>query len=223
MFKVVPSKPYFSVSSEGEVMWNTTKRVLSPFKDKDGYLRVTYRSGGKSYHVAPHRAVAEVFVKNSNPEKYKIVNHINSIREDNRPTNLEWTDSSGNRNHCQFVGNHNVTGEDHSQAVIDLQTASKICELLSLGVRQVDISTLLGVERHIVSNIKHGKSWREVAKGYNLDIPKKDTMSLSTLKWIKSKTIQGEALEDILKLNPNLCSKTKIDIKELLKLVKCND
>jgi hypothetical protein len=222
MFKVVPSKPQFSVSIDGQIMWNATRSVLTPFKDKDGYLRITYRAKSKSHHIAVHRAVAEVYVINPDPLKYVIVNHLDSVRDNNSSSNLEWTTPSGNRAHCQFVGNHKIVGERHSQTVISESTANEICSLLQAGMRQVDICKMLGLERHIVLNIKHGKSWRSVSSKYRIDVPRKETMSVSTINWVKTKIEEGFSLEDLLELNPNLCCGDKERIERLL-LVKCND
>lgn len=223
MFKVIPSKPYFSVSDDQQIMWNATGTVLSQYEDKDGYLRCTYRIKNKSYHVSVHRAVAEVFVPNKKPTKFNIVNHKNSDRKDNRPPNLEWTDHKGNRQHCQFTGSYDITGDKHSQCVIGSEIAEKICKMLSQGMRQCDIAKILNIKRYYIVNIKRGLAWREISEKYNLNIPKKETFSIKTLEWIQSKLDLGEDLEDIFRMNPTLNRGDKDRIKELLSLMTCND
>ena len=91
----MPSKPHFSVDENANVYWTETGKKLKPFVDKDGYRRYNRHSDGVTYHVAEHRAVAEVFVVNKNPEKYTLVNHIDGNNQNNSILNLEWTITQG--------------------------------------------------------------------------------------------------------------------------------
>lgn len=65
---------------------------LKPFNNNDGYLTVDIC--GKKYLV--HRLVADAFCENPNRERFNVVDHINTIREDNRAINLRWCDTVGN-------------------------------------------------------------------------------------------------------------------------------
>ena len=140
-FIVVPSKPEFSVSRCGKVMFNKTKYILKPWIDKDGYLRVQSVSvGGKRHYIAVHRAVAEVFVPNPNPKEFTIVNHLNGITHDNRPENLEWTNYKHNRAHCVAAGKVKSKGEKHSQAKLTDSDVLRIVSMINLGIRDSDIA-----------------------------------------------------------------------------------
>lgn len=69
-------------------------RVLTPCKCSNGYLKVTFESGGKQHLV--HRLVAQAFV----PGDVSLqVNHRNGNRADNRAENLEWLSCSDNHRH----------------------------------------------------------------------------------------------------------------------------
>jgi hypothetical protein len=57
---------------------------------------VTLRKGGKEKSARVHQLVAKAFIPN--PKKYKMVNHINEDRSDNRVENLEWCDAKHNNN-----------------------------------------------------------------------------------------------------------------------------
>ena len=69
------------------------QRCLTQKPDKDGYLIVTMDSGG---HRA-HRLVALAFL---GPSGLPVVNHINGVKDDNRPVNLEWCTISENVRHA---------------------------------------------------------------------------------------------------------------------------
>lgn len=49
-----------------------------------------------------HRAVALAFIPN--PKNFPQVNHINSIKSDNRVENLEWCNNSKNQAHSHASG-----------------------------------------------------------------------------------------------------------------------
>lgn len=63
-------------------------KVIRPSKDKDGYLLVHLYKEGEVTTLKVHRVVAEAFLPN--PNGYKEINHLNEIKDDNRPENLEW-------------------------------------------------------------------------------------------------------------------------------------
>ena len=72
-------------------------KVLSPVKDKDGYLAVFLSCNGKQKTIRIHRLVAQVFIEN--PDNLPEVNHLDEDKTNNRVDNLEFCDRSYNINY----------------------------------------------------------------------------------------------------------------------------
>ncbi len=91
-FKIVKinktTYPNYLISNYGRVYSLVHKKFLKPFKDHRGYLQFYLYKNGKRKHVSGHRLVGFAFVKN--PNGYKILNHKDQSRDNNRWTNLEW-------------------------------------------------------------------------------------------------------------------------------------
>ena len=101
-------------------------KILKNTKDSKGYLIVGLTKNGKRKLFKIHRLVAEAFIPN--PENKPCIDHINTIKNDNRVENLRWvtneennnnplTKKKRNENYANFKGeNHPMygrTGENH--------------------------------------------------------------------------------------------------------------
>lgn len=64
------------------------------FDDNHGYKRVTLTMNGIKKKIFVHRLVAEAFIPNLENKPY--IDHINTIRDDNRVDNLRWVTHSEN-------------------------------------------------------------------------------------------------------------------------------
>ena len=72
-------------------------KVLSPGKDKDGYLSVVLSCNGKHKKITIHRLVAQAFIPN--PDDLPIINHRDEDKRNNRVDNLEFCDHKYNMNY----------------------------------------------------------------------------------------------------------------------------
>ena len=78
----------YQVSDMGNVRNIKYNRPLKPMLDSDGYLQVDLYRKGKGKRFKVHRLVAAAFTPN--PDNKPTVDHINTIRTDNRACNLRW-------------------------------------------------------------------------------------------------------------------------------------
>ena len=221
-FVTLKSKPEFSVSRFGEVKFNSTETILTPYIDKDGYARIQNMSPEGRHYVAVHRAVAEVYVTNPDPVKFKIVNHLDGDVTNNEPDNLEWTSHKMNRQHAVVSGNVDGIGENHSQSILTVALVEDICKLLSAGLRIPDIAKTLEVDRYLIYPIKKGKSWTTVSRNFpDLNIPRAETFSSGTVGWVSDQISRGYSEAKILSIARTLDA---IKLQKILNLIdECND
>ena len=95
---VIGYEGIYLVSNYGNIksIYRNNKYLLLE-KTYDGYLRAAFYRNGKKERFHVHRIVANAFIENK--EYKKCVNHINSIRNDNRLENLEWVTHRENTHH----------------------------------------------------------------------------------------------------------------------------
>ena len=73
-------------------------KVLRFYESKFGYYCMVLQKEKNLRRVRVHRLVAESFIENK-CSSYKVVNHINKNRKDNRAENLEWCSQRENVTH----------------------------------------------------------------------------------------------------------------------------
>lgn len=93
----------YSVSNAGSVRNDVTKKHLKP-ETLDGYLRVVLCGKDENGYsqkckIFIHRLVASAFLKPPENDYEVVVDHVNSIRSDNRAENLRWVSQKENMSH----------------------------------------------------------------------------------------------------------------------------
>ena len=93
--------PGYFVRSDGTLrmrnnLENGEPRIVDGCYDKDKYKQVSFSKDRKTHTTFVHRLVAAAFVRNSSPDIFDEVDHINHKRDDNRAENLRWLSRSLN-------------------------------------------------------------------------------------------------------------------------------
>lgn len=91
-WKIIEGTTY-RVSNLGRIQ-NSKGKILSPYKNKFGYLNIDLFVNGKKWKCKIHRLVATAFIPN--PNNLPMVNHKDEDKSNNDVTNLEWCNSSYN-------------------------------------------------------------------------------------------------------------------------------
>lgn len=95
IFKVIKEYPMYSVSTDGRVMKNFSRKIMKPSKKQNGYMAINlFTADGRRKKELVHRLVALTFIPNV--EHLPVVNHIDGARDNNAVSNLEWVTQKEN-------------------------------------------------------------------------------------------------------------------------------
>lgn len=97
---IIKDHPNYEINRLGQIRNRRTGRILKPFDDCRGYLRVSL----DGVNVKLHILVARMFVKNPDPVHKTIVNHKKGNKHDPRASQLEWVTPSENVKHAWATG-----------------------------------------------------------------------------------------------------------------------
>jgi hypothetical protein len=152
----------YMINRNGDIISKKTGNKLKYHYHKQGYLLVNlykHWTNGKLCKV--HRLLAIAFLPN--PNKYRVVNHKNGIKDDNRLENLEWCTHKHNTQEALKMG----LLEPQRQAVI--QRNSKVIIDLNTGVyyeSAKELSNLLGVVHGTLVAWLNGKNPNKTSYKY---------------------------------------------------------
>ena len=90
--------PDYMVSDEGEVVRKKDGLILKQYPQKSGYVYVWLDRGYGRHTVPVHRLVCIAFHGDEGYSNGLFVDHINTIRSDNRACNLRWVTPKENAN-----------------------------------------------------------------------------------------------------------------------------
>lgn len=114
--KLKSLKFLYEINEDGVLRNVKSKKIVRGNREKNGYQRVRIENKclGGVVRTSIHQLVAEAFIPN--PHGYPEINHIDTNKQNNSASNLEWTDHSGNMKHAYACGINRKPLRDHSTA-----------------------------------------------------------------------------------------------------------
>ena len=161
----------YKITRDGRIYGVRQKHWKKLLYDKNGYLKVTLYKEGKCYYYRVHRLVAITFIPN--PDNLPIVNHINSIRDDNRVENLEWCTVQQNNIHALQYGNRDYSSKEHlsnmgkkrwERDLKPVEMYTKQGQYIKTFINAGEASEQTGIKRKYIVDVCNG-SWNSTG-GY---------------------------------------------------------
>jgi hypothetical protein len=135
-------------------------KIISQYVAKNGYPEIAIKIDGKRKKINVHRLVAKAFVPGF--IEGLTVNHINGIKTQNIPNNLEWVTLSKNSQLEWETGLVNLRGDNHPNCKLSSGKVRIIRDLISLGATCNSLSVLLDVDPTLIYMIRDGKRWSSI-------------------------------------------------------------
>jgi len=133
------------------------RRQYRPYVERNGYLVVSPVMNKKRKKLLVHRLIAFTFVE-GHQEGYS-VNHINNIKTDNRPENLEWITLAENTSKQWRDGLVNLKGENQPGHKLSAKQVIYIRRVLALGVPPHTLAIIAGVSPTLIYLIRDHVRW----------------------------------------------------------------
>jgi hypothetical protein len=166
---------YYEVSNLGRVKMlprllnhskgmRVSKEKIVTGTNSHGYKVVSFKKDGIKTMKFIHSLVAVAFVDNLNPDKFRIVNHLNSDRADNRAENLEWCDHSRNAKHAIEAGKVKILqGSSRSSAILNEDKVMAIKLLYKTGrFSYWKLAEIFDIGKTTIQGIINGTKWTHV-------------------------------------------------------------
>ncbi len=175
VWKAVPGyESYYEVSNQGRVRSlerRTTDRLGRPFvrygkvlslnTEAKGYKSIRLCVETKHRIFKVHRLVASAFLPA--PAAGQQINHMNGIKDDNRPENLEWVTPEQNMRHAFSNGlGRSSLGEKNTRAILCSDDVRYIRQMSVEGVSCAAISRSYNVSEAAIRQILKGRNWAHV-------------------------------------------------------------
>ncbi len=149
----------YKISNLGRVLsikrHGTRGGIISLVMDKDGYFLAHLSLNGVASKWRVHEIVANEFIGEPASPSLQ-VNHINCVKTDNRPLNLEWCTAKENIVHAHKNGRCNQGCEKNNNSKINNEIAVSVFR--SNG-KHCEIAEKYKISQALVSSIKRGESW----------------------------------------------------------------
>jgi hypothetical protein len=159
IWKTIEELPMYEISDDGRVRNATSKRLLTPQEDKNGYLKVWFYGGtrGKTIPRFVHRLVARAFVEGYYEGAQ--VNHKDENKKNNCFQNLEWCSCKHNINYGtrteRAIAHHKMPVEQLRDGVV-----------IAIYPSTQDAQRATGIWQQNISKCCNGRKNFKTAGGY---------------------------------------------------------
>ncbi len=151
-WKLIQEHQSFEISNHGRIRKIKTQKIMKPSLNDKGYLLFRTKHNNITMKSTVHRLVAKYFIEN--PNDYGCVNHIDSNRQNNFVSNLEWCNKQMNTDHAVNVG------RIPRRAVINLDSGMRLRSVYELSKH---LGWSLSKTKHVISGrTKNTTCWRYV-------------------------------------------------------------
>lgn len=160
-WKDILGHPYYQCSNRVRIRNRFTGHIMTNVVRRDGYYYVTLAKSSKR-NMSVHRIYMITWVPN--PLKKPQVNHINGIKTDNRPSNMEWCTVQENRIHAVSTGLiTNTTKGKRTHSKLDEIQVKTIRKCLSDGMLCSPLANYFNVSPTLISAIKRRVVWQTLS------------------------------------------------------------
>ena len=155
----------YYVTEKAEVYSPISNRWLTPWIDKDGYLRVTLMDQDSKRKALPlHRIMMMTYKPVENMSELQ-VNHKNGDKTDNNLNNLEWTTCQENITHAVQTGLRRQDGEFNPSHKLTEKDVYEIIDFIqNTNYFYREIAEFYSVHEETIARIKRKKSWKYLTK-----------------------------------------------------------
>lgn len=166
----------YEVSSWGRIRNKNGSRLWSGSLDRKGYIRYHMsHSDGSNFMAAGHRLITWEFCSHGNDFMSKQVNHIDGIKINNYPKNLESVSQSENIKHAFLTHLNTAIREGHPKAKLSNSEVELICEYIvrykgDIIHIQTELANIgIYVEDYDIGSIKNKVNWKSISDKYFKD------------------------------------------------------
>lgn len=126
-----------------------------------GYHCIHLTANGRNHHVTVHCLVAIAFVDGYFEGAQ--INHIDGVKTNNSPVNLEFCTSAHNVNHSIVTGLRDNFGVKHWACKLTEDQVLEIRKLHSEGMTQTALSKIYGLTIAAIGKVVNRKRWKDIA------------------------------------------------------------
>ena len=158
----VPGYEGYYADRHGTV-FGRMNRVLRPYTDRGGYLRVKLRAersrACRPKRIPVHRVILMAFVSLPPPWS-ECARHLDGNRKNNRLENLAWGTARQNA-HDRFAHGTVPFGEDIPTHKLTWEAVRRIRDMRATGATLVSLGEEFGVAHSTIGKVCRDESWKE--------------------------------------------------------------